>query len=171
MHTDCIPRRIKQEAWDFLKDNNLGNRFTANGNKEEQYVGLLGEMMLCKVMGVHHNMAKGFDGGFDLLIKDRKTDVKTMGRTVDPKPHYVNNFMALQEHFDCELYIFCSINKKTSEFTICGWVTKQELLHKAKLYPKGTIRTRTNGTTFELKADTYEILNSELNHIYDLKYL
>ena len=53
---------------------------------------------------------------------------------------------------------------------ICGYLSKKELLDKAILYKKGAIRHRENGTTFKMKADTFEIKNSLLNQIKNLKY-
>lgn len=158
-----IPDKIKHYVWNFLQNHNVGNRHTANGNKEEQYVGLLGEMMISDMFNGEYKLKSGFDGGFDLIINGRKVDVKTMGRNVDVKMNYVNNFIGFQSHFNCDIYIFCSINKRKSELTMCGWVTKQELFDRADYYPKGTIRTRDDGSSFEFKADTYEIKNIDLN--------
>ena len=148
MITQKIPDEMKRSAWEFLQHNNIGNRHTANGNKEEQYVGLLGEMVVADIFNIEHKLSKGFDGGFDFVIDGKKADVKTMGRNVDVKMNYVNNFIAFQSGFNCDLYIFCSINKNKSELTICGWVTKQELFDRATYYPKGEKRTRDNGTSF-----------------------
>tara|TARA_R110002124_G_scaffold2018_1_gene13218 strand:+ start:42 stop:542 length:501 start_codon:yes stop_codon:yes gene_type:complete len=157
-----IPKELKVKCWDFLKKNNLGNRLEANGNKEQQFVGLIGEIMVVNLFGLEYKFSQGFDGGFDFIYKGKKIDVKTMGRTVDPKPYFVNNFIAFQKDFNCDYYIFTSLNKKTNELTICGYLSKEDLLKKSTLYKKGTKRTRTNGTSFVLKADTYEIENFNL---------
>tara|TARA_R110000868_G_scaffold314566_1_gene575496 strand:+ start:362 stop:862 length:501 start_codon:yes stop_codon:yes gene_type:complete len=157
-----IPKELKVKCWDFLKKNNLGNRLEANGNKEQQFVGLIGEIMVVNLFGLEYKFSQGFDGGFDFIYKGKKIDVKTMGRTVDPKPYFVNNFIAFQKDFNCDYYIFTSLNKKTNELTICGYLSKEDLLKKSTLYKKGTKRTRTNGTSFILKADTYEIENFNL---------
>ena len=159
---------LKRRVWSFLKDNNVGNRSRANGNKTEQDVGLLGVSVVKNHFGINSNLNNGFDGGFDFEYNGIKVDVKTMGRTVDPKPYYVNNFISYQSDFDCDAYIFCSINKKTSDLTICGWVTKDELMDRSLLYKEGSIRTRTDGTTFKMKAPTYEIKNADLNSIETL---
>tara|TARA_R110000787_G_scaffold18164_1_gene55979 strand:- start:42 stop:542 length:501 start_codon:yes stop_codon:yes gene_type:complete len=157
-----IPKELKVKCWNFLKKNNLGNRLEANGNKEQQFVGLIGEIMVVNLFGLEYKFSQGFDGGFDFIYKGKKIDVKTMGRTVDPKPYFVNNFIAFQKDFNCDYYIFTSLNKKTNELTICGYLSKEDLLKKSTLYKKGTKRTRTNGTSFVLKADTYEIENFNL---------
>ena len=157
-----IPKELKVKCWNFLKKNNLGNRLEANGNKEQQFVGLIGEIMVVNLFGLEYKFSQGFDGGFDFIYKGKRIDVKTMGRTVDPKPYFVNNFIAFQKDFNCDYYIFTSLNKKTNELTICGYLSKEDLLKKSTLYKKGTKRTRTNGTSFILKADTYEIENFNL---------
>ena len=159
-----IPKELKVKCWDFLKKNNLGNRLEANGNKEQQFVGLIGEIMVVNLFGLEYKFSQGFDGGFDFIYKGKRIDVKTMGRTVDPKPYFVNNFIAFQKDFNCDYYIFTSLNKKTNELTICGYLSKEDLLKKSTLYKKGTKRTRTNGTSFVLKADTYEIENFNLKN-------
>lgn len=110
----------------------------------------------------------GFDGGYDLYYKGYKIDVKTMGRTVAVKSNFVNNFVSLQVNFDCDAYIFCSLNKTNNNLTICGWVTKEQLLDRAKYYEKGTIRVRSDNTQFVLQESTYEIENYKLNKIEEL---
>lgn len=163
-----IDQNLKNEVWSYLKTNNIANRSKADGNKEEQFVGLLGEILVKKHLNIEHNYSNGFDGGYDFIYKGKKFDVKTMGRNVDPKDYYVNNFICYQLDYECDGYIFCSLNKKTNKLTICGWVTKEELKSKGELFVIGSIRQRSNGTKFRLKAPTLEIKNNKLNNIKDL---
>ena len=164
-----IDNNLKIKCWKYLKENNLGNRHSANGNKEQQFVGLIGEIITKKYFGIEHKWLKGFDGGYDFIYNNKKIDVKTMGRNVTPKDFYVNNFISFQKDFDCDYYILTSLNKKTNELFICGYLSKTELLDKAILYKKGAIRHRENGTTFKMKADTFEIKNNLLNKIKNFK--
>tara|TARA_R110001632_G_scaffold95637_2_gene201770 strand:- start:9510 stop:10019 length:510 start_codon:yes stop_codon:yes gene_type:complete len=158
----------KNQVWDFLRSNNIANRGVADGNRIEQYIGLLGEMKVHQLFKLPFEFSEGFDGGFDLEINGLKADVKTMGRNVDMKPDYVHNFNGLQKHFKCDIYIFTSLNKKTSEVTICGWVTKDELFERSDKFKKGTKRYRDDGTHTLLRCTTYEIKNKDLNPIKDL---
>jgi hypothetical protein len=158
----------KNKVWDYLKTNNIGQRGDADGLKVHQYIGLLGEMKVHQAFGIPFEFGQGFDGGFDMVLNDKKVDVKTMGRNVNMKPDYVHNFIGLQKHFKCDIYIFTSLNKKTSEVTICGWVTKEQLFERAEKFKKGTKRYRDDGTYTLLKATTYEIKNKDLNNIKDL---
>ena len=163
-----IPKELKIKCWNYLQKNNLGNRSEANGNKEQQLVGLIGEIMTLNFFGLEHKLSNGFDGGFDFTYKGKKIDVKTMGRTVDPRPDYINNFIAFQKDFDCDYYIFNSLNKKTNNLTICGFVSKEDLLKKSVYRKKGTKVERSNGTHFYLKTNNYSIENSKLNNINEL---
>ena len=91
-----IPENIKKQCWDYLSKNSLAHRGKADGNKNEQFVGLVGEILTKKVFGIKHKFEKGYDGGFDFQYKNKRIDVKTMSRTVDMKDHYVHNFIAYQ---------------------------------------------------------------------------
>ena len=93
-----------------------------------------------------------------------------MGRTVNVKDYFVNNFVAHQSIFDCDVYIFCSLNKKTNELTICGYLSKKELLKKAAYIKKGDTMHRDNGTSFVMKTSNYQIENKKLKNIENLFY-
>ncbi len=163
-----ITEELKLKCWNYLQNNNMGNRHSANGNKEQQFVGLVGEILTKNLFNIKHKFTQGFDGGYDFVYKKQKIDIKTMGRTVNVKDYFVHNFIAFQENYNCDLYIFNSLNKKNNKLNICGWITKKDLLNKSMFYKKGTIRKRSNGTSFKMKADTYEIKNYQLNNIKEL---
>ncbi len=165
-----IPKQLKNDVWTFLNENNIGNRFEGNGNKEQQFVGLVGEIMVKRLFGFDHEFKKGFDGGFDFQYKGFKIDVKTMGRNVDVKDYFVNNFVAHQKQFDCDIYIFCSLNKRKNEFTICGYLSKKELLEKSVFRNKGESLSRSNGTSFVAKTNNLEVQYKQMNNIEKLFY-
>lgn len=160
--SDEILRHSAEQVEKF----NFGQRYTANGTKEQQFTGIIGQ---CVVMEIFEqglvDGSTGFDGGTDISVMGCSIDVKTMGRTSDVRYNYVNNFMALQKKLNTDLFIFCSYHKEKKEITVCGWIPKAEFLQKASFYPKGSIRTRANGTTFSTSADLYEIRN---DMIYDV---
>ena len=150
----------------LVKTTNFGNRYTANGNEEQQLTGIIGQSVLMDLFGLGYVDGKsGFDNGVDLTINSKKIDVKTMGRTTDVKPNYTNNFLKLQDYFNTDIYIFCSYHKLKKELTICGWISKTDFVAKRKLHPKGTVRTRMDGTTFTTFSDLYEIDNRHLNDV------
>lgn len=165
-----IPKQLKNDVWTFVNENEMGQRFEFNGTKEQQFIGLVGEIMVKSLFGINHEWTKGFDGGFDFQYKGFKIDVKTMGRNVDIKPDYVNNFVEHQIKFDCDIYIFCSLNRRKNELTICGYISKKELLNLATLVKKGSTRYRKDGSTFKSRTAMFEIKNTDLKNIEKLFY-
>jgi len=167
-----IDQNIKQQAKQLVSKYNFGKRSQANGTKEQQFVGIIGEIMIRDLFNAGQiDGSSGFDGGFDIKYNNKHIDVKTMGRTTDPKPEFVNNFIGLQLNHRADYFIFNSLNKKTNELTVCGWITKNDLLKLSKYYPKGSKRKRFDGTEFKTFADLYEIENRYLqktNSPYEL---
>jgi hypothetical protein len=106
--------------------------------------------------------SKTHDGGVDFEVFGLKLDIKTMGRTVPPQLDYVNNFMASQGKFTVDGYVFSSFNKENNVLSICGWIPKELFMERAEFFPKGMVRLRNDNTTFETKADMYEIPNNRL---------
>lgn len=153
----------------LLSKHNFGQRGIADGNYSEQLTGLIGQCTVLKLFDMPLMTGeKGFDGGEDLVFNGKIIDVKTMGRTTEVRDYYVNNFIGLQKDYKTDIYIFCSLNKKTNFLTVCGWVTKAELFERAKFYKKDSKRYRSDGTYFKTKADLYEINNTDLNQVNSL---
>lgn len=144
----------------------FGKRCVANGNKEQQLTGIIGQSVVMEMFGQGYvDGSTGFDGGTDISFGGCSIDVKTMGRTTDVRYNYVNNFIALQQSLNTDIFIFCSYNKTNQELTVCGWIPKAEFLNKASFFPKGSTRYRNNGTSFQTFADLFEISN---DLIYDV---
>ena len=161
-----VPQFVIDISEQFVENNNLGHRPDgSNGTKEQQLVGVIGQNMMALALGKPFMQpSEGHDGGIDFTLFGKTIDIKTMGRTVTPTLQYVNNLIASQTKFDVDGYVFASLNTSNSKLTICGWLPKATFTFFAKFYEKGTIRERTNNTSFELKADTYEIQNEDLIH-------
>jgi hypothetical protein len=164
--TVLVPPHVVDISEQFVEKNNLGHRpDNSNGTKEQQMVGVIGQNMMATALNEPFMQpSTTHDGGVDFVISGNKIDIKTMGRTVTPTLKYVNNLIASQTKFDVDGYVFASLNTNNSKLTICGWLPKTTFTFFAKFYKKGTIRERTNNTSFELKADTYEIENDDLIH-------
>ena len=148
---------------------NLGQRYTANGNPEQQLTGIIGQSVVMELFGEKWFDGKnGFDNGVDLVYANKKIDIKTMGRTTDVRKDFTNNFLALQDYFDTDIYIFCSYHKINMELTICGWIDKTEFQQIRRLYPAGSIRNRSDGTNFRTFADLYEIDIKDLHDVQNI---
>ena len=143
-----------------------------NGNRIQQYTGIVGECMLHKAIGKD---LPTYDSGSlieDIIINNKKVDIKTMARTVDMRDFYVHNFVGYQKDRDNDVLLFISINKTNGNVQICGWLDKKKFLEQASFFDKGSERKRTDGTSFITQAPLYEIENNKLipiNTVTELK--
>ena len=157
---------IKRELYDYSKklveENNFGQRGKDDGSPKEQFIGILSENMVRQYLELPLIEPKGFDGGYDIMYKNKKADIKSMNRTVDPKPFYINNVFDVQLKHESEAYIFTSLNTKKKNLSICGWVLKEDFKKRATFYAKGTVRMR-GKEPFALRADNWEIKNEDLD--------
>jgi hypothetical protein len=172
MFTVAVEDTLIEHCKCVLTKHNFGKRFTANGTKEQQLTGIIGQSVVMAFFNMGHvDGASGCDEGVDLVYNNKTIDIKTMGRTTSVKPGYTNNFLKLQDYFKTDVYIFCSYNKKKKVLTICGWISKDDFIQKRRFYPKGSIRTRFDKTTFTTFADLYEIDNKDLNNVNSISDL
>jgi len=168
-----VPDHIKKHCAQQIERYNFGKRGYADGTREQQFVGILGQSVIMELFGLGLiNGATGFDSGTDFTFNDTIIDVKTMTRTTEVRDYYVNNFMAVQLKYNTDIYIFCSYNTTISLLTVCGCISKSEFMKKASFFNKGADRFRSDGSSFKTFADLYEIGNNNLhtcNSIEDLK--
>ena len=171
-----VKKKILRHCEKELDLHNFGQRGVADGNRQQQMTGIVGQSVVADLFGLPLvDGSTGPDGGMDILYRDMKIDIKTMGRNVPVlnKPRYVNNFLSLQKHFPTDLYLFTSLNKATNVLTIIGWTTKQAMMRDADFHKKGQYRHRDDGSKFKTFADLYEIENQFLAYadsFRDLKY-
>ncbi len=165
---DINPNMV-QDCVKYLKTHNMANRGIFDGSKQDQLIGLVGEMETHYLLKGEYQDLKikknEFDGGVDIVHNKDTYDVKTMARTVYTKIDFVNNFAKCQEDYKCDRIIFTSINKTAKQIEFCGWIYKNELPLISDLIKKGDVRERNNGTTFIVKEDMYEIPMCELRDI------
>lgn len=167
-----VKPEIAKHCVDQIQKYNFGQRRVANGTPARQLTGIIGQSVIMDLFGLGLvDGETGFDGGTDIIYAGINIDVKTMGRTTPVRPFYVNNFIGLQLKLHCDVYIFCSLNKLNNVLTVCGWITKKDFLEKASFFPKGSMRTRSDGSTFRTFADLYEIENGELNDVDSFEQL
>jgi hypothetical protein len=169
-----VKKKILKHCEKQLDLYNFGKRGVADGNKQQQMIGIVGQSVVSDLFGLPLvDGSTGPDGGMDILYRDIKIDVKTMGRKVAVKPHYVNNFLSIQKHFPTDLYLFTSLNKSTNVLTVIGWTTKQAMMRDADFYKKGQFRQRDDGSRFRTFSDLFEVSNDCLAYCYsfdDLTY-
>lgn len=152
----------------------FGKRFTANGTKEQQMTGIIGETQMDELFRLPWvDGANGFDGGLDIPFAKLALNVKTMGRTVDRlMPNYACNFCELQLYFKVDGYIFCSFNKLTYNLTVCGWCTKPELVERSIVRKPDEIVSRgSKNDTFKVASTLREIQIQHLRDVFSIEDL
>lgn len=157
-----IKTEQKEYAWDLVKRVNFGKRGEFDGDREQQYTGILGEVIFADIFGfTRPDGSGGFDNGVDFTHKGIKIDLKTMGRTVDVmlNKDFVNNLISSQTEYDTDCYIFASINKASGEFQVVGYYMKKWGFENYRI-KKGSERKRHDGTTFKTEVEMFEIPNS-----------
>jgi len=168
---DIVPNQEQKDyAAKQVDTHNFGQRGVFDGNKDQQFVGVLGQTVVADLLHVPRpDGTEGNDRGVDFVMNSKNIDIKTMTRTVPVKEHYVHNFVAYQKKYPTDVYIFASYNKKNNVFTMCGSVSKEQLEERAVFFEKGQLRYRDDGTAFPVKAPLYEIKQSDLNKINSLE--
>ena len=163
---------VREYANKQVTNKNFGNRSKGfNGNKEKQYTGILGECAVYLALGKE---LPTYDSGSvveDVIINDKKVDIKSMARNSDMRDNFVHNFVAYQKDSNNDVLIGVNINKKSREAQICAWLPKEEFLKKARFFEKGTKITRFDGTSFVTGAPHYELEQSEWNQINSVEDL
>ena len=162
----------RRYAVEILKTTNFGHRSRGfNGNYEKQYTGLIGELTLHRVLGLTRPKYTSGRLDSDILINNKKIDIKSMARNVYMQDHYVHNFVAYQKDMPSDILLFISINKKSGVVQICGWLEKEKFLENASFFDQGDKRERDDGTSFVLRAPLYEIEQNKLNKLNNVKDL
>ena len=162
----------RRYAVEVLKTTNFGHRSRGfNGNYEKQYTGLIGELTLHRVLGLTRPKYTSGRLDSDILINNKKVDIKSMARNVYMQDHYVHNFVAYQRDMPSDILLFISINKKSGVVQICGWLEKEKFLENASFFDQGDKRERDDGTSFVLRAPLYEIEQNKLNKLNNVKDL
>ena len=162
----------RRYAVEVLKTTNFGHRSKGfNGNYEKQYTGLIGELTLHRVLGLTRPKYTSGRLDTDILINNKKVDIKSMARNVYMQDHYVHNFVAYQKDMPSDILLFISINKKSGVVQICGWLEKEKFLENASFFDQGDKRERDDGTSFVLRAPLYEIEQNKLNKLNNVNDL
>ena len=159
-------------AEEMVKKFNFGQRGYGDGNKKEQLTGIIGQTVFSdEIKAARPTGATGFDGGKDFIINGKKIDIKTMTRSVPMRSYFVHNFIGYQKNYEVDYYIFASFNTTNKKLTICGIIDKENFFEKSTFFAKGSIRKRSDGTTFETFAPLYEIKQTalvSLNNIQEI---
>lgn len=166
MFTVGVPSFVVEASREFAAKCNLGRRGDgSDGTPGQQTVGVIAQNMAHLAFGLPFvQPSEQHDGGVDFAVFGQRIDIKAMGRTVDVALNYVNNLVASQMRLNADLFVFASYNTHSSALTVCGWLPKAHLKSRATLFAKGDTRKRADGSSFQIKADMYEVANSAICH-------
>ena len=156
----------KNYAWDIAKNTVMGMRKHANGTKENRYGGVLGEIILCDILGIERKKREDFgtyDNGIDFVIGGKNIDLKVQMMKVDFQKYYSNNLFACQHESstETEVYLFAVINTQESTIQFNGWIRKNGIKQEW-FYPEGASRPRGKSDPLILRAGVYEVMNRYL---------
>ena len=96
---------------------------------------------------------------YDLVVNDKKVDVKTKQTSVKPLPHYECSIAKLNTKQKCDAYAFVRILNDFSKGWYLGVLTKEDYYDKATFLRKGDVDPSNNYT---VKADCYNVRIDEL---------
>lgn len=150
-----------------VTNGNIGKGVPDSGNFEQQVNGIAGQIAIVNELGLPYINTNKSDPGYDAIIRGCLVDVKCVGRTVDPKDHYGCNFIARQKNMPAQAYLYGSLNSTTNTLTICGMISKKNLVQEKYHIPVGTKITRDNGTILVTEKDMYSPPISDLSQVFN----
>ena len=165
--TLTVTEEQKQYAKHLIETTNFGKRGEFDGNKEQQFIGMLAQTAVADYLGLPRPVPSDKpDGGVDFIVENLSVDVKCMKRHVEMKPHFSHNFYGGQLHFNTDILLFTSFNVTNDILTICGWITKRRFRKIANYYPQGSKKYRDDGSYIVIRgnAGNYEITQNKLNN-------
>lgn len=112
-----------------------------NGGRVNKYLGLLGEIVFCDLVGKprpvvqHHD-----DGGNDVEVEGQIIDLKT-AKSTKPAEKYWKQFLSTEqthrEGSGTSVYVFANFDTIRKEMEFLGWIRKVSL-NRSWVIPKGT---------------------------------
>jgi len=137
----------------------LGNLKHSIRGGEGNLAGFLGEECVLKAFP---KASRDNDYQHDLVLENKRLEVKTKDRTVIPRTYYECSVPSYNTHQDADYYVFVSLLRKGDEYVkgyIVGYMRKSEYYQKARHLKRGDLDTSNN---FVVKADCWNLPISEL---------
>ena len=134
-------QEIREYTQNYIETSSVANRGEFDGEGREQFAGILAENIIRYQLGfplpsIDPELTD--NGGYDLMIRNQKIDVKTMIRTSDHwTPEHWLNVSKYQLHRPCDYYLFCGYCFESSILTIVGIIKKEDFMRESKFVDKG----------------------------------
>jgi hypothetical protein len=130
---------------------------------EGNVAGFIGELCVHNLIGGTHNPTVNYD----IILNDKKYDVKTKRCTSVPLPNYECSIAAYNPNQECDYYIFTRVLSDYSNCWILGYISKKEYLDNARYCKKGE-KDEKSSFGWRFKANCYNLEINKLNDINDL---
>jgi hypothetical protein len=164
-----IEEDIKSIVANFLKTRNVGQRGEFDGDFRKQFIGLVAEGVVYKFFfGKYPEFKFGDDQGIDFILNGKNIDVKSSETTKRINENFVVTVVLSQVSNKAEAYVFAFVNPDSSTLTLVGWIDKKHFLKLSTFTPKGSDRYRTDGSTFKMITDNFDL---RVYDLLDIKYL
>jgi len=153
-----------------LLDKGMGNRGSFDGDYYKRLFGFIGEIIIHDLLGTKRptDLSKP-DNGYDLIVNNKKYDVKVAIRNTPYKQYYDHNIAAYQINYNVDGYIFLSYNQNNGEFTICGIISKKDFLEHSKFYREGDEFIGACRVLLTIKCDCYKIKTKHLTKFRNIE--
>ena len=151
-----ITKEIIAEAKKLYDFGILNNSYTqGEGNK----CGALGEVLVRE----YYNAIQENTFDYDLIIDNKKIDVKTKRHNANLKPNsnWTMSLFAFNTKQKCDYYCFVGMADDYKKAYLYGFIAKDEFYNTAIFRKKGD--TDPNGSKFKFRADSYSMKISELD--------
>ena len=119
--------------------------------------GFIGEQIAINVLG--GDWCNTYN--YDIIVSEKRIDVKTKQTTVKPKPFYECSIASYNTKQDCDAYAFVRVKKDLSVGWFLGIKTKEKYFNEAIFMKKGDIDPSNN---FMVRADCYNLPISKLEN-------
>lgn len=137
----------------------LGKLRNSISNGGGNLAGFIGEFLVHQAIGGDYSST--YD--YDILLGDKKIDVKTKLTSVEPRLDYSCSVSAYRKQ-NCDIYFFVRVKNDYSVAWLLGWIEAEEYFNKSVLLKKGYVDPTNK---FKVKSDTYNLPISTLNTNYD----
>tara|TARA_R110000868_G_scaffold376794_1_gene641893 strand:+ start:473 stop:946 length:474 start_codon:yes stop_codon:yes gene_type:complete len=141
-------------AKDKVKE--MGNLNNSILNGSGSLAGFIGEQIFMNVLG--GEWKNTYD--YDVIISEKRIDVKTKQTTVKPKPYYDCSVASYNTKQDCDAYAFVRVKKDLSVGWLLGIKPKDKYFKESTFMRKGEVDPSNN---FTVRADCYNLRIDKLD--------
>lgn len=117
---------------------------------EGNLAGFIGEVVVAEHLGATHTNT--YD--YDLVLGDKRVDVKTKRTNYPPRENYDCSVAAFNTRQKCDYYAFVRVKNDLTKAWILGFYGKSDYFNDAKFHRKGEFD---ESNKFTFKADCYNI--------------